>query len=41
MSLPNMELPIQYALSYPYRLEKTGERLKLEDIGKLTLSFGL
>lgn len=39
MSLPNMELPIQYALSYPYRLEKTGERLKLEDIGKLTFKL--
>jgi len=36
LSLPDMCLPIQYALTYPERVEGITERLLLEDIGKLT-----
>ena len=36
MGLPDMCLPIQYALTYPERVEGITERLRLEDIGKLT-----
>ncbi len=32
---PDMELPIQYALSFPDRLPMNGKRLSLPDIGKL------
>lgn len=36
LGLPDMRLPIQYALSYPERLEmKNRQRLKLSEIGKL------
>jgi len=35
MGCPDMELPIQYALSYPHRLPMTGKRLKLDEIGSL------
>ncbi|MCU0608907.1 MAG: 1-deoxy-D-xylulose-5-phosphate reductoisomerase [Chitinispirillaceae bacterium] len=35
LGLPDMELPIQYALSYPDRLPMTGKRLSLPEIGKL------
>ena len=33
---PDMCLPIQYALTYPARVRGVGERLRLEEIGKLT-----
>jgi 1-deoxy-D-xylulose-5-phosphate reductoisomerase len=33
---PDMCLPIQYALTYPKRVEGIAKRLKLEDISKLT-----
>lgn len=33
---PDMCLPIQYALTYPRRLEGIARRLQLEEIGKLT-----
>jgi 1-deoxy-D-xylulose-5-phosphate reductoisomerase len=33
---PDMCLPIQYALTYPARVAGIGERLRLEEIGKLT-----
>lgn len=36
LGLPDMKLPIQYALGYPKRLENHYKRLKLADIGKLT-----
>jgi len=36
MGLPDMCLPIQYALTYPERVEGIAERLRLEDIGRLT-----
>ncbi len=36
MSRPDMRIPIQYALTYPRRLPGRSERLRLEDIGKLT-----
>ncbi len=36
LGLPNMCLPIQYALTYPERVEGIAERLRLEDIGRLT-----
>jgi 1-deoxy-D-xylulose-5-phosphate reductoisomerase len=35
LGLPDMELPIQYALSYPGRLPMAGPRLSLPEIGKL------
>ncbi|NLD99762.1 MAG: 1-deoxy-D-xylulose-5-phosphate reductoisomerase, partial [Fibrobacter sp.] len=35
LGLPDMELPIQYALGYPERLAMTGKRLSLPEIGKL------
>jgi 1-deoxy-D-xylulose-5-phosphate reductoisomerase len=35
LGLPDMELPIQYALSYPERLPMAGRRLSLPEIGKL------
>ncbi|MGA2507628.1 MAG: 1-deoxy-D-xylulose-5-phosphate reductoisomerase [Chitinispirillaceae bacterium] len=35
LGLPDMELPIQYALSYPERLPMTGPRLSLPEIGRL------
>jgi 1-deoxy-D-xylulose-5-phosphate reductoisomerase len=38
LGLPDMELPIQYALSYPDRLPMTGRRLSLPEIGKLEFS---
>jgi 1-deoxy-D-xylulose-5-phosphate reductoisomerase len=38
LGLPDMELPIQYALSYPERLPMTGKRLSLPEIGSLNFS---
>ncbi len=35
LGLPDMELPIQYALSYPDRLPMSGRRLSLPEIGRL------
>ena len=35
LGLPDMELPIQYALSYPERLPMTGKRLSLAEVGRL------
>lgn len=35
LGLPDMELPIQYALSFPNRLPMPGKRLSLPEIGKL------
>jgi 1-deoxy-D-xylulose-5-phosphate reductoisomerase len=36
LGLPDMCLPIQYSLTYPERVEGIAERLRLEEIGKLT-----
>ena len=36
MSPPDMCLPIQYALTYPDRLPRTGQRLNLQELGRLT-----
>ncbi len=36
--LPDMELPIQYALSFPHRLPIQEKRLNLADIGSLTFA---
>ena len=36
MGLPDMRLPIQYALYYPNRPELSGDRLDLDTIGSLT-----
>ncbi|HYE10103.1 MAG TPA: 1-deoxy-D-xylulose-5-phosphate reductoisomerase [Patescibacteria group bacterium] len=36
LGLPDMKLPIQYALTYPDRLPMSGERLNLTKIGNLT-----
>ena len=36
MSLPDMRMPIQYALSYPSRLKNKLPRLSLTDLGNLT-----
>jgi len=36
LGLPNMCVPIQYALTYPERVEGIAERLRLEEIGQLT-----
>ncbi|MHC4692286.1 MAG: 1-deoxy-D-xylulose-5-phosphate reductoisomerase [Planctomycetota bacterium] len=36
LGLPDMCVPIQYALTYPERVEGITERLRLEDIGQLT-----
>jgi 1-deoxy-D-xylulose-5-phosphate reductoisomerase len=35
LGLPDMRTPIQYALSYPVRLPRAGDRLKLEEAGAL------
>lgn len=35
LGLPDMELPIQYALGYPQRLPMTGKRLSLPEVGSL------
>lgn len=35
LGLPDMELPIQYALSYPDRFPMNGRRLSLPEIGRL------
>jgi 1-deoxy-D-xylulose-5-phosphate reductoisomerase len=35
MGLPDMKLPIQYALAFPYRLENTFKRLDFKDFTKL------
>jgi len=35
LGTPDMELPIQYALSYPERFPMNGKRLSLPEIGKL------
>jgi 1-deoxy-D-xylulose-5-phosphate reductoisomerase len=39
LGLPDMCLPIQYALTYPERVEGIAERLRLEDIGRLTFEI--
>lgn len=36
LGAPNMELPIQYAFSYPQRLTHSGERISLTALGALT-----
>lgn len=36
LGLPDMRLPIQYALTYPQRLPCPGDGLNLTDLGKLT-----
>lgn len=36
LGVPDMRLPIQYALSFPQRLPLTGERLDLFSLGRLT-----
>ena len=36
LSRPDMCLPIQYALTYPARVAGTAERLRLDELGKLT-----
>jgi 1-deoxy-D-xylulose-5-phosphate reductoisomerase len=36
MGVPNMELPIQFALSYPNRLPLAGKRLNLTELRELT-----
>jgi 1-deoxy-D-xylulose-5-phosphate reductoisomerase len=36
MSVPDMRLPIQYALTYPDRLPSSAKRLSLTDLGQLT-----
>ncbi len=36
LGLPDMCVPIQYALTYPERVEGIAERLRLEEIGQLT-----
>lgn len=36
LGMPDMKLPIQYALTYPDRLPMTGERLDLMKLGTLT-----
>ncbi len=36
MGLPDMRIPIQYALSYPYRLKSNFERLDIFKLGALT-----
>ncbi len=38
MGVPDMKLPIQYALNYPKRYSRISERLNLYDIGTLTFS---
>jgi len=38
MGVPDMELPIQYALSYPHRLPLPGDRLNLAALGQLTFA---
>jgi 1-deoxy-D-xylulose-5-phosphate reductoisomerase len=35
LGLPDMRLPIQYALTYPDRIERPGPRLQLADVGLL------
>ena len=36
LGLPDMKLPIQYALTYPERMPMTGEKLNLAKLGTLT-----
>ncbi len=36
LGIPDMRLPIQYALSYPSRLTLSGKRLNLFEVGQLT-----
>ncbi len=36
LGYPDMSLPIQYALTYPERVEGSGERLRLDEVGELT-----
>lgn len=38
LGLPDMRTPIQYALSYPNRLPRAGDRLDLEKVGALHFS---
>ena len=36
MGVPDMKLPIQYALNYPCRFNRIGQRLNLFEVGELT-----
>ena len=36
LGIPDMRLPIQYALTYPHRTKVTGTKLKLSEVKKLT-----
>ena len=36
LSIPDMRLPIQYALTFPHRLPGPGKRLNLHELGQLT-----
>ena len=36
LGVPDMKIPIQFALTYPMRLKSSSEKLSLFDIGKLT-----
>ena len=36
LGLPDMKIPIQYALTYPERYSTSGEKLSLTSIGELT-----
>ncbi|MEK8130195.1 1-deoxy-D-xylulose-5-phosphate reductoisomerase [Paenibacillus filicis] len=38
LGLPDMRVPIQYALTYPDRMSAPAERLRLSEIGKLNFS---
>jgi 1-deoxy-D-xylulose-5-phosphate reductoisomerase len=39
MGLPDMKLPIQYALGFPYRIANTHKRLDFKDFPKLTFEL--
>jgi len=36
LGVPDMRLPIQYALTYPHRIEASGKKLKLTEVKQLT-----
>ena len=38
MSVPDMRVPIQYALTYPHKLQSNADKLSLTDIGTLTFA---
>lgn len=37
LGTPDMKVPIQYAFSYPHRIESEGEKLSLAQIGSCIL----